>query len=170
MEKFSLYKKTILVIVTLILVTGVTYAQTFMVLEKMGTKKRHVYYMGETIEYRLKGQKEFTSDQITNILDSAFVTQSDSIPFKSIDRINIKPKRRATLLNVAGPYLIIAGLGLTAIDLINRGVVQGGDASWDSSIGTISGILVGTGALVMILQKNKIPLDGWWRLRKVSVY
>lgn len=165
-----LYAKAFLLFITLVLLTTVTYAQTFMVLEKMGTKKRYVYYLGEDIEYLLKGQQVYDSERITHILDSAFVTQSDTIPFKTIDKINIKSKRKSSLLNAAGPSLIIAGLGFLAIDQINRGIVQGGGSSWDSSVATTSFILAGTGALLIILKKNKVPLDGWWRLRKVSVY
>lgn len=170
MKLNPLYQKIVGLTVALVILTGATYAQTFMVLEKMGTKKRYVYYMGENIEYLLKGQKVYESDRVTNILDSAFVVQSDTIPFKSIEKINVKSKRKASLLTVAGPSLIIAGLGYLVIDQINRGIVQSGGSSWDSSVATTSFIIAGTGALIIILQKNKVPLDGWWRLRKVSVY
>lgn len=161
-----------LIILTLLasFIGSLSYAQTFMVLEKMGTKKRYVYYVGEEIEFRRPGEKDFSNVRITQILDSAFVAHNDSIPFKSIDRINIKSKREPGIVNSAGPILIIAGLGYFAIDQINRGIVQSGGSSWDSSVATTSGIIAGTGALIMILRKNKIPMDGWWRLRKVSIY
>lgn len=171
MRMLPCINKRILLTFTLFILTGATYAQTFMVLEKMGTKKRYVYYMGETIEYQLKGEKTFNSERITNILDSAFVAYNDTVSFKAVERINIKPKRKASLLNIAGPSLIIAGLGYLAIDQINKGIVQGGGGStWDSSVATTSFIIAGTGALIIVLQKNKVPLSGWWRLRKVNVY
>lgn len=170
MKMTPFFLRSLFLTLVFAILSGVIYAQTFMVLEKMGTKKRYVYYVGEEIQYKLPGEKDFRSARITQILDSAFVTHNDSIPFRSIDKINIKSQRKPGLLSAAGPMLIIAGLGYFAIDQINQGVVQGGGSSIDSSVVTASAIISGTGAMIMILRKNKVPLGGWWRLRKVSIY
>lgn len=143
-----------------------------MVLEKMGTKKRYMYYIGEQINYQLLGQKTFESSLVTNILDSGFVANNDTISFSTISSVNIKNKRKLTIVDAAGPVLISAGVILFAIDAINRGIVQEGGYTWDSGIGTTSAILVTTGALIIILKKNKVNLkeNGWWRLRKAAIY
>lgn len=143
-----------------------------MVLEKMGTKKRYLYYVGQQIEYQLVDHKSFDVSILTNILDSGFVSNNDTIQFSTINTINIKGKRESGIVNAAGPVLITAGVVLVAIDAINRGLVQDGGYTWDSSIGTTSAILVTTGALIMILKKDKINVkpDSWWRLRKATIY
>lgn len=148
-----------------------SFAQTFLVLEKMGTKKRFVYYTGQQIEYQLVGHKSFNRSTITNILDSSIVTNNDTISFSVINTINVKNKREAGIVSAAGPVLISAGVVLLAIDAINRGLVQEGGYTWDSGIGATSAILVTTGALIMVLKKNKksVKENGWWRLRKVAI-
>lgn len=167
-----MYKKqTTLTFILLLLVTF-SFAQSFMVLEKMGTKKRYIYYVGEQIEYQLDRNKSFDKNTITDIIDSAFISMNDTIPFSSINRLNIKNKKETGLVNSAGPVLISAGVVLLSIDAINRGLIQEGGYTWDSGIGTTSAILVTTGALILILNKNKISLkeSGWWRLRKAAIY
>lgn len=155
----------------LLLLFGVTsFSQTFMVFEKMGTKKRFVYYIGEPIEYQLKGSKQFNKGVLTNFLDNAFIANNDTISFSSISKINIKPKRKVGLQNTAGPMLIAAGAVILSIDFLNRSLLQDGGYYWDTGIGTTSLALVATGGLIILLQKNKKPLDGWWRLRKAAIY
>ena len=143
-----------------------------MVLEKMGTKKRYMYYVGEQVEYQLTNSKSFESGAITNILDSAFVANSDTISFSSVATVNIRNKRESTIVDAAGPVLISAGVVLLAIDAINRGLIQEGGYTWDSGIGNTSAALITTGALIIILKKNKVKLkeNGWWRLRKAAIY
>ncbi len=143
-----------------------------MVLEKMGTKKRYIYYVGEQIEYKLSNKEAFEVNIVTNILDSAFVSNNDTIKFSAISTININNKRKSGIVDAAGPVLISAGVVLLAIDAINRGLIQEGGYTWDTGIGTASIALVTTGALIILFKKNKVNLkeNGWWRLRQAAVY
>ncbi len=152
--------------------TSQTLGQSFMVLEKMGTKKRYVYYIGQSITYREKNATEFEYGTITNLLDSAFTVANDTVLFKNVAQVNISNKRHSPLLAMAGPTLISAGVVLLAIDVINRGIVQGGGYTWEPAIGTASVALVTAGGLILLLKKNKKKLGdkAWWRLRKVEVY
>ncbi len=138
----------------------------------MGTKKRFVYNIGEQINYQLVGQKTMKMSLLTNILDSAFVVNNDTIPFSAIKTVNIGNKRERGILSTAGPILISAGVIILAIDFINRGIVQEGDYTWDSGIGVTSATLITSGALIILLRKNKKNLSskGWWRLRKATIY
>jgi len=149
-----------------------SFAQTFLVLEKMGTKKRYVFNLGQEINYQIAGNKSMEKRLLTNILDSAFVSYNDTIPFNTIKMVNIGNKREAGILNTAGPILITAGVVILAIDFINRGIVQDDGYTWDSGIGVTSAALVTSGALIIFLRKNKknISEKGWWRLRKAEIY
>lgn len=166
------YKKHIVLSVILTSLAMFSFAQTFMVLEKMGTKKRYIYYVGEQIEYKMPNSDSYNRGVLTNILDSAFVVQTDTIMFSSVKSVNINNKRKSNIINAAGPVLITAGVVLLAIDVINRGLIQDGGYTWDAGIGATSTALVATGALIIILKKNKISLNrkGWWRLRKAEIY
>lgn len=149
-----------------------SFAQSFLVLEKMGTKKRFVYNIGEQINYQLVGQKSIETSLITNILDSAIVSNNDTIHFSTIKMVNIGSKRESTILTTAGPMLVAAGVVILAIDFINRGLIQEGGYTWDTGIGVASTALIASGALIMVLRKNKknITENGWWRLRKAEIY
>ncbi len=167
-----IFSKHIFITLLFVLIGSFSIAQTFMVLEKMGAKKRYMYYVGEQIEYQLNGSKSLERGILTNILDSAFVSNIDTVQFSAINTINIRNKRESGIVDAAGPVLISAGVVLLAIDAINRGLIQEVGYTWDSGIGTTSVVLVTTGALIMILKKNKINLkeNGWWRLRKAEIY
>ena len=131
-----------------------------------------MYYVGEQIEFQLNGQIAFETGTITNILDSAFVSNNDTIKFNSVNIINIRNKRASTIVDAAAPVFITAGVVLLTIDFINRGLIQGDSYTWDSGIGKVSAALVVSGALIILLKKNKINLkeNGWWRLRKAVIY
>jgi len=149
-----------------------SFAQSFLVLEKMGTKKRFTYNIGEQINYQLLGGESSETSILTNILDSAVVFNNDTILFSSFKMVNIGNKRESNILTTAGPILISAGVVIFAIDFINRGLVQEGGYTWDSGIGITSTALITTGALIMILRKNKKKISDkkWWRLRKAEIY
>jgi len=166
------YKKHILLVLIFSTLTTVSFSQSFLVLEKMGTKKRFTYNIGEKIYFQQKGHDSPENAILTNILDSAFVANNDTIPFNSIKMVHIGNKRESNLLTTAGPILISAGVVILAIDYINRGLIQEGGYTWDSGIGVTSAALVTSGALIILLRKNKkkISENGWWRLRKASIY
>jgi len=166
------YKKYIILSLLFSLATTFSFGQSFLVLEKMGTKKRFVYHIGQQINYQLIGHKSMEQSLLTAILDSAFVTRNDTILFKSVKKIHIGNKRELSILSTAGPILISAGVIILAIDIINRGLVQDGGYTWDSSIGVASAALITSGALIILLRKNKKNLSskGWWRLRKATIY
>jgi len=166
------YKKHILFALIFSAATTYSFSQSFLVLEKMGTKKRFTYNIGEKIYFQQKGHDSPENAMLTNILDSAFVANNDTIPFNSIKMVHIGSKREPGILTTAGPVLISAGIVILAIDYINRGIVQDGGYTWDSGIGVTSAALVTSGALIILLRKNKkkISKNGWWRLRKASIY
>ncbi|MCF6351752.1 MAG: hypothetical protein L3J06_01970 [Cyclobacteriaceae bacterium] len=167
------YKNHIILLTLLFsLATTFSFAQSFLVLEKMGTKKRFVYHAGQQISYQLKGHKSMNQRLVTGISDSAFVANNDTILFSTVKMVHIGNKRESGLLTTAGPILISAGVIILAIDVINRGLIQDGDYTWDSGIGTTSAALVSSGALIILLRKNKKNLssNGWWRLRKAAIY
>ncbi len=166
------YKKHITLTILFGLAITFSFAQSFLVLEKMGTKKRYVYHIGQQINYQIEGKKGMEQRILTHILDSAFITHNDTIPFSTIKMVHIGHKRESGLLTTAGPVLIMAGVAILAIDVINRGLIQDGDYTWDSGIGVASAALVTSGALIMVLRKNKKNLsnNGWWRLRKAVIY
>ncbi len=166
------YKKHIILAFFFNIIISLSFAQSFLVLEKMGTKKRFVYNLGQQIDFQLKGHKSIEHKMLTNISDSAFISNNDTIPFNSVKLIHIGNKRKSGIASTAGPGLVAAGALIVAIDAINRGLIQDGGYTWDTGVGATSAALVTSGSLIMILKKNKKNLseNSWWRLRKAEIY
>ncbi len=142
-------------------------AQTFMVLEKMGTKKRFEFYKGEIVLVKLDNDDYYTPLQIVDFGDSTLITEAEEIHLRSIKAINLNKK--GGFLRYSGPLLMLAGAGLFAIDAINQSVVQGGSYTVSSGVTTASVILIGTGALFTFAKRDKVKLKKWWRLRIVRI-
>ncbi len=155
------------VIILLWVLSLTVSAQSFMVLEKMGTKKRFEFYQGDQVLLKLDDDDFYTPAKIVAFTDSAIVTEVEEISLDRIKAINLNKK--ASFFKYSGPLLMIAGVGLFAIDAINQSVVQGGSYEVSSGVTTASVILFGTGALFTFAGRDKVKIKKWWRLRIVQI-
>ena len=157
-------------ILLFILIVGVSFtasSQTFLVLEKMGTKKRYEFHEGEQIEVMLDNDDFFTRLTILNLGDSSIIAMNDTINFSSVKAVKLRGEK--TFLKIAGPSLMIAGVLLFVIDATNQTAVSGGEYEFSPGIAVASAALVGTGALFTFAGRNKVKIKKWWRLRTVEI-
>ena len=158
----------VIIISLLICATVVpAFSQTFLVLEKMGTKKRFEYRIGDKMEIMLNTDDYFTKIRLLGLADSALFTENLEIDFSTITAVKLN--KNANFFKVSGPVLMFAGVVLFAIDLINQSVVQGGGYQFSSGVAIASTTLVGIGAVFTFAGKDKIKLKKWWRLRTVQI-
>ena len=146
-----------------------TVAQQFMVLEKMGTKKRFEYYPGQEITFKTDDEDYFTRLGIRGFSDSLILLSDRSLPFKSITSINIKNHKDRTFISRLGPYLMVAGSLLILFDVVNQTVIQGGGYQGSTGIYVSTGALIGVGAAMTFVRSNKKDLKKWWRIRLVEI-
>jgi hypothetical protein len=156
-----------LVFVILIGLSLSASGQTFLVLEKMGTKNRYEFKRGELIEVKLNNDDFFTRLAIENLNDSSIISGGEAYHFKDIKVVKLKGKK--TFLKIGGPTLVLAGILLFVLDLTNQAVVQGGGYAVSSGVTIASASLVGAGALMTFAGRNKVKLKKWWRLRTVQI-
>ncbi len=157
-------------ILMFVLILGITFTasgQTFLVLEKMGTKKRYEYQQGEQIEVKLDNDDFFTRLTIVALGDSTIITETEAYTFSSIKAVKLRGEK--TWLKIAGPSLMVAGVLLFVIDATNQSVVQGGGYSVSTGVTIASASLVGVGAIFTFAGRNKIKMKKWWRLRTVQL-
>lgn len=157
-------------ILVLILIVGISFAasgQTFLVLEKMGTKKRYEYQQGEQIEVKLDNDDFFTRLTIVALGDSTIITETEAYTFSSIKVVKLRGEK--TWLKIAGPSLMVAGVLLFVIDATNQSVVQGGGYSVSTGVTIASASLVGVGTVFTFAGRNKVKMKKWWRLRTVQI-
>lgn len=151
---------------------GVTLAtvvcgQSFLVLEKMGTKKRFEFQKGEIIGLQLDSDDFFSRVTIVDLRDSSIVTENLVIDFSNIKAVQLK--ENPGFLKRSGPVLMFAGAALFAIDFINQAVVQGGGYEFTSGVAIASASMIGVGAAFSLSGRDKVKMKRWWRLRIVSI-
>ena len=79
-----------------VLVVGISFAacgQSFLVLEKMGTKKRFEYLQGEQIEIMLNNDDFFTRVYIMQLSDSSIISETATYNLSSIKAVKLRGKK-----------------------------------------------------------------------------
>lgn len=143
------------------------FGQKFLVLEKMGTKKRYEYHINDKIELMFGKDDYFTRITILDLTDSAIVTENLKIDLSSINAVKLE--KGGSFLRYSGPILMVAGATLLAIDVINQTAVQGGDYQSSTGVYVASASLAGIGAIFTFAGRNKVKIKKWWRLRTVQI-
>lgn len=156
-----------LILFLVILPLAVCFAQNFLVIEKMGTKKRIEIYPGEDLQYELKKTGSYIfEDRIMDLQDSLIILLLDTVHVKEISTIHYKKEKSA----LASSFMIlpVAGVALLLIDQLNHVVIAGNDFDLNPGVVVASSTLVAAGVLYKLLEKKKYKLKGNWRVRVVD--
>jgi hypothetical protein len=125
-----------------------------LILDKVGSKHRITYYVGDNIILKLKGEDYEIKDEISDIKDSVLVLSNFFIPVNSIHYVKtIHTKGFLSPSN--GPKIMIAGATLFIFDILNQTVVQGGTYKIDTGVTIVAASLIGFGGLLMTFKYRK---------------
>jgi len=169
MELFKKLKIYICFFIGVHCILSVTEAYSqdkYLVLEKLGRKKRIVLYPGDEITYKIKNSDLEISDAITDFHDSLVLLTNSYVKPKEIDYVRIE-HAEGFLSPSNGPKLIIAGVSLFFIDQLNYSIIQGNDFRLDKDILKTSLILVMGGAIWKSFRYTKFRNRGNRRIRIV---
>ena len=146
------------------------YSQKFLVLEKMGTRKRIEYKIQQPITYQLKEESFYRTDVIEDLVDDVIVFQFGFFRLKDIIAVDIKAKQtnRADFSR-HWLTLVVGGVGYFLVDQFNNIVINGNRGRIDERVLRTSAIITGTGVMMKVLKKNKVKLKRNWRLRIVDI-
>ncbi len=139
-----------------------------LILEKIGSKHRITYQIGDPIRLKLIGEDFEIRDKIKDITDSTILLSTFPVHLKSIDYIKINQTKG--FLSASGPTLIIAGLTLFAIDILNQTIVQDGTYEFTSGVAIASASLIAAGGILMILKYRKFKPGKRKRIRTLVIY
>lgn len=150
----------------------VAYAQNqpkdFILLKRGSNQKSQIrFYPGESITYKSKKLGYFITDKIVN-LDTDFIYLTENILSPAdIEEIDIRNKdpRNRTLRNLTALFIGAGGLLLT-VDGVNS-IYQEGNLNIDSGIATTSGILIGTGLVLLPLRYKTFKQKGNNRIQVI---
>ena len=146
------------------------YSQKFLVLEKMGTRKRLEYHLQQSITYKLKGEKFYRTDVIEDLVDDVIVFQFAFFRLKDIDAVDIRTKP-TDKVDFSRHWLtiIVGGVGYFLVDQFNNAIINGNSARIDEKVLRTSAIITGAGIMMKVLKKKKVKLKRNWRLRIVEI-
>ena len=168
MINFSLRFVLFLMCTTILFHLG--YSQKFLVLEKMGTRKRLEYHLQQSITYRLKGESFFRTDVIEDLVDDVIVFRFGFFRLKDIYAVDIRAKPTGKV-DFSRHWLsfIVGGVGYFIVDQFNNAVINGNRARIDEKVLRTSAIITGAGVMMKVLKKKKVKLKRNWRLRIVEI-
>jgi len=132
------------------------FSQKYLELRKASKLKYYSFFPGETIRFKLYGDKYFTSGTLTEIGDSTLNFNTISIPVSKIEVVDIRNKTSNRLKSYGS---IIAGgsLAYFAVDFINLSLVQKANYKdvYNKNILINCTLGVGVGLLIRTFGKRK---------------
>lgn len=125
-----------------------------LILEKLGSKKRITYTLGDQIILMLKSSNIEIREEITDIGDSIITLSNGTVNIHDIKYV--KTTRTHGFLSPGnGPKLIMAGATLFLIDIINHSIIQGEEFRISKGVAIASASLIGVGAIMMTMKHRK---------------
>lgn len=97
----------------------VLFAQIYLVVDKPHQGKKYRIYQNDVILLKLKEERKYRSLRVEAFIDSALYVKQGLIYLEDIDRIKIERLFFKKVNNIA----LIASLGYSGMEIINRGVV-----------------------------------------------
>lgn len=144
--------------------------EKFLVVEKMGSKKRQVYHVGDEITFRVSDEDFYQTSVITNLNISWFSSGNNVTPLDSISHIKLREKSEGLRIEKLQTPLIIAAVGYFGLDFINTRIVQNTKYSIEPEVYKPTIVLVTAALLLAPLKARKRKLSGNWRIRYVELY
>jgi hypothetical protein len=126
----------------------------FLILEKVGSKHRITYTIGDRIIMKLKGEDFEIRDEISDIEDSILFLSDFFIHVSNIEYVKTV-HTRGFLSPSNGPKLMIAGGALIVFDLLNQTLILNESYQLTKGVAITSASLVGFGGLLMSFKYRK---------------
>ena len=125
-----------------------------LILDKVGSKKRITYTIGDEIILKTKKDQFEITETIVDIEDSVIVFFDYFIHVKDVEYVKTI-HTNGFLSPSNGPKLIVAGIFLFTIDQLNHSLRQGNDFRFDPGITIASATLIGFGIFWTSLKVRK---------------
>ncbi len=111
------------------------------------------YQPGDVLHFFREGDKEVQIQRILDLNDTLIMMNFDTVACYRIKKLDIRKKKGSTFSQRLGAHMIAAGVMLPLAELINTGLVQQRGASISPGVGIASGVLAGTGTVLLLIKK-----------------
>ena len=161
-----MYIRGLVIFCMLSFIYRAAHAQEYkaLILEKVGSKHRITYHIGDPIILKLKGEDFEIRDEIKDISDSVLFLQDFFIPIQRIDYVKTK-HTRGFLSPSNGPKIMIAGVALFAFDFLNQTLIQDKTYHINKGVAIVSASMVGFGGLLVSFKYRKFRASKNRRIR-----
>jgi len=158
--------KTFLLWLSLFLLAGSVSGQKTMLLERIGTHRRHWYHAGDPVKFRV-GMPDTLLTGRLGVLDSGWVTVEGmrSYPVKTCDIHSVYVKFSSP--RRAGKILMIAGAGIFSIIGINH--LLNHEKLFSPDMFLISGGCVAAGAISLSFGQKRCKVGDRWKIKVLDI-
>lgn len=135
--------------------------QRYLTLSKVNKpRKQIIFYEGESMRFRLKGERFFNSGWIQGFGEDEIRFHYYRIKLDEIAEIDVDNKN-FTIFNVKSwsNVLLVSGPLFLAIDQFNQGVIRDEPAGINSETVVVSGTMVASGLMLRWLRKRRWKCD-----------
>ncbi|MCA6078030.1 hypothetical protein [Fulvivirga sedimenti] len=127
----------------------------YLLLRKVGRPYQIVFYEGEEMRFRVKGEKKFIKDYIQGLKGDVIRFHYYSIKLSEIEAIDVRGRNFTVFSFRSSPgKLFVAGIGLIAIDQLNQVVIRDEPAGLSTGVAIVSGSLIASSFLLRAIQKK----------------
>jgi hypothetical protein len=155
-----------LILLVLCLLTGGSYAQKTLIIEKIGTARKYFFHTGDYLKLRVSKQDTLLKGKLWSIRDSS-ISVSELRPFDvRLADINSVYKRFA-FPKKFGKYMCIGSAAIFGIIGINH--LINNEQVFTPDMLIISGSMLGAGLISLSLGEKRCRTGKGWKLKVLDI-
>lgn len=154
----------ILLTLLFLLILVPSIAQKKLIIARPASPAKYVFYEGERIRFKLKGEKFWSEALIQGLGENYIRLHYVNINLSEIEAIDVRGRGSGRFLSTMASVAVIGGGGFAAIDQINRTLVHG-QPGVDEKALLIGGALVSAGVIFHLLKRKKVRIGRRFRIR-----
>ena len=134
-------------------------AQKYLLLRKVGRPYKIIYYAGQPIRFKLKGERFFTKALIQGFEKDEIRFHYFRIKLDEIAEIDVSNQNFTVFSFRSGPgKLLISGFGYLVADQFNQTVIREESFGISKQTAIISGALTSSGLVLKGIQKKRFKM------------
>jgi hypothetical protein len=144
---------------------GVTYCQEkqgpYLLLHKAGSNKSAVFYEGEEIRYKMKGEDHFRRAHIAGLRGDTIRFHYQKVSLAEIEVVDIRGKNfQKFSWSSAGDKVIVAGAVYMLADYVNQELIQDDAGGVSEATFVAGGSIIAAGIIMKFLKQRYFRTGG----------
>ncbi|UII29292.1 hypothetical protein LVD15_12945 [Fulvivirga maritima] len=155
--------KNVLLTGIILILSFPAISQNRLIIAKKGMPPKYSFWPGDEIRLKLIGDSYWSTGTIEALGDGYVKLHDTKIALAEIEKIDIRSKRKSTLVSTVTAIVAIGAVGFPAVDTLN-GVIVNGESVDTKSLKI--GAYLAAGALTLyFLQRKNVKIGKKFKLR-----